>query len=305
MVPVVTASWSAAGRASLCHHAHVTSVLSKALEPVARLVDRLTGRSEEGPSEDPEPPQMSDDPAVQPYQAGDGPVGVLLVHGFTGTPQSMRPWAEHLAQAGFTVSLPRLPGHGTDWRDLNATEWTDWYAEADAAFVALRDRCEQVFVAGLSMGGALSLRLAEQHGAEVSGLVLVNPAINITDPRMKILPVLRHVVPSLAAIGNDVADPSAREIAYDRNPLQALYSQTHLWADVREHLDRVTQPLLVFRSEQDHVVDPSSLAILREGVSSADAEFRTLTRSYHVATIDYEAPEIFAASVEFFRRLSV
>ena len=138
---------------------------------------------------------------------------------------------------------------------------------------------------------------------DVAGLVLVNPCVNITDPRMKILPLLRHLVPSLAAIGNDVADPGAREIAYDRNPLHALHSQTYLWADVVDHLDRVTQPLLVFRSEQDHVADASSLAILKERVASADAEFRTLTRSYHVATLDYEADEIFAASVELFRRL--
>jgi citrate synthase len=102
----------------------------------------------------------------------------------------------------------------------------------------------------------------------------------------------------------DIADPTAREIAYDRNPLHALYSQTHLWADVVAHLDRVTQPLLVFHSEQDHVVDPSSVAILQQKVPSTDAEFRSLTRSFHVATIDYDAPEIFAASVEFFRRLA-
>lgn len=283
----------------LCHHAHVTSLLSKALQPVVRVVDRFSGRAE-----DPIPPSLSDDPATQPYEAGDGPNGVLLMHGFTGTPQSMRPWADYLVDAGFAVSLPRLPGHGTHWKELNQTAWTDWYAHADDAFAGLRDRCERVFVAGLSMGAALSLRLAEQHGDEVTGLVLINPAINITDPRMRILPVLRHLAPSLSAIGNDIADPSAQEIAYDRNPLNALYSQTKLWADVVAHLDRVTQPLLVFRSEQDHVVDPSSLAILKEHVRSADVEFRTLTRSYHVATLDYEAPEIFAASVEFFRRLS-
>ena len=274
-------------------------MLSVALRPVVQFVDRFRGRGE-----DPVPPSMADDPATEPFQAGEGPNGVLLVHGFTGTPQSMRPWAEHLVTAGFTVSLPRLPGHGTHWRELNATAWTDWYAHADAAFAELRDRCERVFLAGLSMGGALCLRLAEQHGDAVAGLVLVNPAIHITDPRMKILPVLKHLVPSLSAIGNDIADPAAREVGYDRNPLRALSSQTELWADVVANLNRVNQPLLVFRSEQDHVVDPSSLALLKEHVSSADAEFRTLTRSYHVATLDYEAPDIFAASVEFFRRLS-
>ncbi len=278
---------------------HVTSVLGQALRPVVQLVDRLRG-----PREDPLPPSIADDPAVQPYEGGSGRVGVLLIHGFTGTPQSLRPWAEHLEADGFVVSLPRLPGHGTHWKELNQTAWTDWYAHADAAFADLSDRCDQVFIAALSMGGALGLRLAEQHGAAVAGLVLVNPAVNITDPRMRILPVLHHLVPSLAAIGNDVADPAAQEIAYDRNPLHALHSQTKLWADVVAHLDRVTQPLLVFRSEQDHVVDPSSVAILRERVGSSDVEFRTLTRSFHVATLDYEAEEIFTASSTFFRRLS-
>ena len=283
----------------MCHHAHVTSVLSKALQPIVRLVDRFNGQGS-----DPLAPASTDDPSTQPYESGDGPVSVLLVHGFTGTPQSMRPWAERLAEAGYAVSLPRLPGHGTHWKELNATQWADWYAHVDSAFAALQDRCEQVFVCGLSMGGALALRLAEQHGDSVAGLVLVNPAINITDPRLKLLPVLHHLVPSLAAIGNDIADPAGREIAYDCNPLRALYSQTKLWADVVAHLGQVTQPLLVFRSEQDHVVDPSSVAILKERVGSTDAEFRTLTRSFHVATLDYEAPEIFDASIEFISRLS-
>ena len=153
----------------------MTSALGQALRPVIQLVDRIRGRGE-----DPVPPAMADDPAIQPYEAGDGPNGVLLVHGFTGTPQSMRPWAEHLEAAGFTVSLPRLPGHGTHWKELNQTAWSDWYAHVDAAFLALRDRCDRVFVAGLSMGGALSLRLAEQHGEDVAGLVLVNPAVTNT-----------------------------------------------------------------------------------------------------------------------------
>ncbi len=274
-------------------------MLGQALRPVVRLVDMVTGRGK-----DPIPPSMADNPAIEPYAAGDGPNGVLLIHGFTSTPQSMRPWAEHLAAAGFRVSVPKLPGHGTHWKELNTTQWIDWYAHADAAFSALRDRCERVFVGGLSMGGALSLRLAEQHGDQVAGLVLVNPVVTARHPLLKALPLLRHLVPSLGAIANDIADPASTEVAYDRNPLHAMYSQTQLWADVVAGLDQVTQPLLVFRSEQDHVLDPSSVAILKEQTRSADVEFRTLTRSYHVATIDYDAPEIFEASVEFFRRLS-
>jgi len=246
-------------------------------------------------------------PPGEPYEAGDGSVGVLLCHGFTGSPVAMRPWAEHLLGAGFRVSLPRLPGHGTTWQELNRTPWTAWYAEVDRAFTELSRVCTQVFVVGLSMGGTLALRLAEQHGDAVSGLVLVNPAIRIADPRMRVLPVLQLVVPSLAAIAGDIAknvegDPTY-EGAYPRTPLRALHSQTKMWRDVRQNLGRVDQPLLVYRSAQDHVVDPSSVKLLRAGVSSADATYVTLARSYHVATLDHEAEEIFSGSVAFIRRL--
>ena len=100
-------------------------------------------------------------PGAEPFEHAGGPVGVLLCHGFTGSPQTLRTWAEHVAGQGCTVSLPRLPGHGTTWQDLARTGWQDWYAEVDAAFGALASWCEQTFVFGLSMGGCLALRLAE------------------------------------------------------------------------------------------------------------------------------------------------
>jgi carboxylesterase len=114
---------------------------------------------------------------AEPFEAAGGPVGVLLCHGFTGSPQTLRPWAEYLADQGLTVSLPRLPGHGTTWQDLARTGGRDWYTEVDVAFTALASRCEQAFVFGLSMGGCLALRLAEVHGSKVHGLVLVNPSL--------------------------------------------------------------------------------------------------------------------------------
>jgi carboxylesterase len=240
-------------------------------------------------------------PEAQAYAGGTGPVGVLLCHGFTGSPHSMRPWAEHLVGEGFRVSVPRLPGHGTSWQELNRTAWTDWYAAVDRARAALARECDQVFVAGLSMGGALALRLAEQHGSGVAGLVLVNPCINITDPRIRALRLLR-AIPSFPGIGNDIAKPGQDEAGYDRNPLRALHSQTRLWADVRAGLPRVTQPTLVYWSRQDHVVDPSSLRLLRDGIGTAELEVVTLERSYHVATLDYDADDIFRGSADFVRR---
>jgi carboxylesterase len=212
-------------------------------------------------------------------------------------------WARHLETAGFQVLLPRLPGHGTSWRELNQTTWMDWYDCVEDSFATLVARCDQVFLAGLSMGGALALRLAEQHGHRVSGLTLVNPVINISDPRMRALPILR-VLPSLAGITNDIAKPDQVEWGYDRLPLRALYSQTFLWADVRRNLDRVDQPLLVYRAIHDHVADPSSVRLIKAGVRSGDQTYIELDRSYHVATLDYDADNIFQGSVAFFRRLT-
>lgn len=117
-------------------------------------------------------------PGAEPFSADGGRIGVLLSHGFTGSPASMTPWGRQLAGLGHTVRVPRLPGHGTTWKDMNTTRWTDWYAEVDHALTELHDRCDHVVVAGLSMGGCLALRLAEQRPDDVAAVVLVNPAIN-------------------------------------------------------------------------------------------------------------------------------
>src|SRR5208282_3618230 len=150
-------------------------------------------------------------PGAEPFDHVGGPVGVLLCHGFTGSPQTLRGWADYLAGQDLTVSLPRLPGHGTTWQDLAKTGSDDWYAEVDAAFGRLASRCEQTFVFGLSMGGCLALRLAETHGSAVRGLVLVNPSL-APDTRLFLLaPVLKYVVRSLPGIASDIKKPGAEE----------------------------------------------------------------------------------------------
>lgn len=244
-------------------------------------------------------------PGAEPYEADGGPVGVVLSHGFTGTPQSLRPWAEHLAAAGCTVALPRLPGHGTRWQDLNATRWPDWYGEIERAFDRLRGRCETVFAGGLSMGGTLALRLAEQRAGEVAGLVLVNPSLGTERRDLKLLlPVLHRVVPSLAGVGGDIRKPGGTELAYDRTPLRALHSLTQLWRLVLADLPKLTAPTLLYRSRVDHVVEALSGRLLIEGASSCEVTERILEDSYHVATLDHDAPTIFAGSVEWIRRHS-
>lgn len=237
---------------------------------------------------------------------GSGPsahTGILLSHGLTGSPRSMRPFAEHLAAEGFGVALPRLPGHGTHWRELNNTRWQDWYAVLDNELERLRKDHDHVVVAGLSMGGCLALRLAEQHGAAVSGLVLVNPSVQTDDRRLAALPVLHRLVPSLAGITNDIKKPGVDEGGYDRLPLRALHSLSQLWRITRDDLPKVTQPVLLFRSTVDHVVEPTSSRTVLSSISSRDVTEVLLEDSYHVATLDNDAPRIFADSTRFIRRV--
>lgn len=235
---------------------------------------------------------------------GSTEIGVLVCHGFTGSPHSLRPWAQHLAEQGWSVSLPLLAGHGTHWRDANRTSWRDWYATIDEAFTRLSERCGKVFVCGLSMGGALALRVAEERGDGVAGVVVVNPSVILVRWDAKLLPLLARVVPSAKAIGNDIAKPGVVEGAYDRTPVRAAASLRAFHTVVRNDLHRVTQPLLVFRSAADHVVEPVNSEIVLSSVKSADVTEVVLQESYHVATLDHDAPRIFDGSVEFIRRLS-
>ena len=229
---------------------------------------------------------------------------MLVLHGFSGSPKSMRPWAEHLAAEGFSVELPRLPGHGTRWEDMAVTRWEDWYAEVDRALTALRERTDTVVVAGLSMGGSLALRLAEQRPGDVDGLVLVNPAVHSERKDRHLLPFIRHVVKAFPGITNDIKKPGQDEGGYTKLPLNPAYSLQQAWVQVKADLPAVTAPLLLLHSREDHVVEPSNSAWVLGHVSSTDRTEVWLEDSYHVATLDNDAPLIFERSVEFVRRVA-
>ncbi|EFL06301.1 esterase/lipase [Streptomyces sp. AA4] len=234
---------------------------------------------------------------------GSSGAGFLLCHGFTATPAGMRAWGEHLAAEGFAVRCPLLPGHGTHWRELNRTTWQDWYATVREALLALRAECDQVFVGGMSMGGTLTLRLAEEFGADISGLVLVNPSVTRLSLDAKVLPLLSRVVPSIRAIGNDIAKPGEVELAYPRTPVRAAASLARLWKIVRADLPKVTQPVLLLHSRVDHVVEPENSQIVLDSISSTDVTEVVLENSFHVATQDHDAELIFSRSVDFARKL--
>ena len=241
--------------------------------------------------------------AAQPERTDGRRVGVLVSHGFTGSPFSVRPWAEALAAEGYAVEMPRLPGHGTTWQDMNTTGWADWHAEIERAFAKLTAENDVVFVAGLSMGGALALRLAADHPGEVAGVILVNPAVHSERFDVKLLPVVKHLVAAFPAIGNDIKKPGGEEHAYPKTPLKAAHSMFSAYKVLRGDLGRIVAPILYFRSREDHVVDPSSSRIIGAGVSSADYTERMLEDSYHVATVDNDAETIHVESIAVIRRI--
>lgn len=242
--------------------------------------------------------------AARPDLTGGRRVGVLLSHGFTGSPASMTAWGEHLGALGYAVEVPRLPGHGTTWQEMNTTTWEDWYAEVTRAFEKLSAENDAVVVAGLSMGGALMLRLAADHPERVAGVIVVNPAVATKRWDVKLLPVLKHLVPSFPGITNDIKKPGVEEYGYTKTPLKAAHSMFRAWPVLVSDLPRVTAPLLYFRSTVDHVVDELSQPLITSTVSSRDITERPLTESYHVATIDNDAPQIFEESAEFVARVT-
>jgi carboxylesterase len=244
-------------------------------------------------------------PGAEPYSAVGDQRGALVLHGFTGNPQSMRGLASALAAAGLTVELPLLPGHGTDVADLVPTGWDDWSAAAEAAYGELAARCSSVVVVGLSMGGTLSLWLAERH-PEIAALVLVNPLVVPPDAdTVAFIDSLIEAGDELApGVGSDIALEGARESAYSELPLRSARSLFDAAAAVERGLGSVVCPVLLFSSRVDHVVDPVSGDRLAAGVAGPVERVR-LERSYHVATLDYDKDEIETRTVAFVARRSV
>lgn len=232
---------------------------------------------------------MAASASVESFSSDTGDIGLLFLHGFTGSPAALRPLAEEAAARGYRVRLPRLPGHGTRWQELAVTAWQDWYDVAEREFGALREHCRRVFVVGLSMGGALALRLAQRHPDDVAALVLVNPALTSYNPMLAAAGLLKHVIRTTPGIGCDIAKPGQDERSYDLTPVAAAHELAKLWADVRPYLDLVTCPVLVFRSATDHVVPASSMDIIRRQTSTLELTEVVLENSYHVATLDYDA----------------
>ena len=226
-------------------------------------------------------------------------IGVLLVHGFTGSPASMRPWAEYLNQRGYTVTVPLLPGHGTRPEDLNLVKWQEWPAKVENDLNALLQSCEKVFICGLSMGGGTTLHIATKRSHDLLGIVLVNPMIHVKFIPPQVAWAISRFQKMRDSVGDDIKRPGITEYGYDSLPAVGVYQLLKMLSYTRKRLHDVTAPLQLFHSVDDHTLPVSNTEIIMQGVGSRDKSRIELVNSYHVATLDYDQEIIFENSLIF------
>jgi carboxylesterase len=236
-------------------------------------------------------------PGAEAFAFEGGPIGVLMLHGFTANPAGLRPVGEWLAARGHAVSCPLLPGHGTRWQDLETVTWQQWVAEAERALRELAGRTDAIIALGMSLGGAMAFHLAVRHPDLISGVVAVNPYVR--DSRIAAAAIIRLARRTVKGIGNDIKLQGKDELPYDRIPLRGLVQLNRFLHMVQKELPRMRLPLLVFNSSDDHVVPRGTARWLMERVGSEDKELVELPNSYHVAWLDNDAELIFERTHEF------
>lgn len=239
-----------------------------------------------------------------PFFYQQGPVGCLLLHGFTGSPAEMRPLGQYLAERDVTVFAPLLPGFGTIPEDLHGVHWPDWVAAAEAGLLHLRRHCAPLLLCGLSMGGALALYLAAQHGRTpdaafpLAGVAALAPAIRPRDRRFEWLPLLRFFrtwsEPSMGP--GDLADPQNRALGwhYRRYPIEAAVQVRGLVHATRRSLHWIDLPTLIVQTPNDSSLEPEGARWAYQQIPAADKALVWLKRSGHNVLIDVEREEVFA-----------
>ncbi|KYG57679.1 alpha/beta hydrolase [Planococcus maritimus] len=236
-------------------------------------------------------------PGAEPFIFEGGNTGILISHGFTGTTQSMRPLAEAFSQQGYSIYAPRLKGHGTHYEDMETSTYQDWIASVEEAYAWLMERCDKIFVAGLSMGGTLALYMAENH-PEIRGIALINAAIEVPD--MEGVMELQDVR-FLDAIGSDIKKPGVTELAYDKTPVASVKEILPFMDLVKKNLSAIHCPTLLFVSPEDHVVPPGNSKFIYEHIASEEKDIVEMPDSYHVATLDHDQQRIIDGTLDFFR----
>jgi carboxylesterase len=243
--------------------------------------------------------------ANRPFLISGGPVGCLLIHGFTGTPNEMRGLGSYLAGEGHTVLGVRLFAHSIDPRDMQRAAWRDWAASAEDGYWMLRDAAREVVVLGLSMGGALALELASR--LPVAGVVAMStPADLPEDWRLNFTRLLALVMPYIGKGPPDWIDVTVATSHFDypEYPVRAIGELKALLAEVRRSLPRVKVPTLVMHSRTDDGVPPENAEVIFAGLGAAERELLWIERSGHVLTEDIEHRRVWRACADWVHRVT-
>lgn len=241
---------------------------------------------------------------AEPFHFKRNGPGCLLIHGFTSTPAEMREMGEYLAKRDLTVSGVRLAGHGTTPEDMEKTTWRDWYTSVQEGLMELREECDEIFVMGLSLGGALALYLATQH--RVAGVVSMATPATVSDWRLRYVHLMKHLVRFAPKIPEDFHNPTvvAKHLSYDRLPSRCAESLAEFLRRLDEVLPRVEAPALLIHSKHDIAVSPSDMPYIYERINSSDKEMIWLENSGHVVTEDYDKLVVFERAYDFVRQHS-
>lgn len=238
---------------------------------------------------------------AEPFRMEGNETGVLVSHGFTGTTQSVRPLGEALAAEGFTVAGPRLAGHGTTMEDHARSNARDWISSVEEDLAWLEGRCENVFIAGLSMGGMLSLYFAATRPDLIKGAVPINACVYLDNPDLARLVFDPLAPPTVPGVGSDIKAPGVEELVYPEVPVPPLESFMAAMRVTDDLLPAITVPVLILQSLEDHVVPPGNGPYILERLGSADKELVRLENSYHVATLDNDKDLIAELTIRFVR----
>jgi carboxylesterase len=229
-----------------------------------------------------------------------GPIGATLIHGFPGSTTDVRLLATFLQARGLTVSAPLLPGHGTEPADLNRVRWQDWVDCAEEALAQLADRCESVFICGLSLGSLVSACLGARH-RKVAGIVLYSPAIAVRNRLIYLSPLLKHLVPFWPPgqqVGID-SGPSGQLYTYSVRPTRGTHEVYRLMRVARHRLPDIAAPAIIFHSTKDQDIAPHSAQTTYDRIGSADKKLVTLHDSAHNILVDTEWRVVARRTYEF------
>ncbi|KIL72406.1 alpha/beta hydrolase [Bacillus badius] len=239
-------------------------------------------------------------PGAESFYFEGSEIGILLSHGFIGTPQSVRFLGEELAKQGFTVLAPRLKGHGTHYLDMEPCTHEDWYKSLKQGYLQLKKRGKRVFVMGQSMGGTLALKLAAEH-KDIEGIVTINAALTLPAfEYLKASPAPRFIKEGAP----DIKKEGVQEITYEQAPVRAIRELQKLMAELPPIIGRVSIPALCIKSMTDHVVPPENTVFIYRALASENKQLVTLPNSYHVASMDYDKELIAEQSARFIHAVS-